>query len=403
VDEQATIQTLEALVIDNPQLDQLEALIAEFNIFEAMGAVRQELRHSDFLAFLLNPHEKHGLDDIFLKKFLVRVLSDANDPPVSPITINVTDLSDALVERESHHIDILIHDSASGLVCVIENKVFSGEHSKQLNRYLKAVAGRFPNAKAIIPIFLTPDGISPSDEESPYIPFSYGQVAGIIEGVREAQASVLGPDVNTMMSHYVTMLRRHIVSDSDIAELCRQIYAAHKSAIDLIVEHMPDQRQEMANHLATLIAEQPELEMAYHTKTYVDFVPKEWLSVPELNLGYGLLPHSQAVLSLQFNNRSDHLTLYLELGPVQSQYEYIREAIFAHARANADVFKGCRPKLSKQWTVLYSLKLLRSSDFKDATSDDLMNLLQPKWERFLREILPELHEQVMSIAFPPQT
>lgn len=43
---------LEAFVVDNHDLERLEALLAEFNIFEA---VRQELRHSDFLAFLLDP------------------------------------------------------------------------------------------------------------------------------------------------------------------------------------------------------------------------------------------------------------------------------------------------------------------------------------------------------------
>ncbi len=35
---------LEAFVVNNEDLDQLEALLAEFNIFEAVGVVRQELR-----------------------------------------------------------------------------------------------------------------------------------------------------------------------------------------------------------------------------------------------------------------------------------------------------------------------------------------------------------------------
>ncbi len=46
-------KSLEAFLLDNPELGQLEALLDEFNIFEAIGAVRQEVRHSDFLAFLL--------------------------------------------------------------------------------------------------------------------------------------------------------------------------------------------------------------------------------------------------------------------------------------------------------------------------------------------------------------
>ena len=55
MEKQEQMRQIEAFVVDNPQLEQLEALIAEFNIFEAMGVVRQELRHSDFLAFMLNP------------------------------------------------------------------------------------------------------------------------------------------------------------------------------------------------------------------------------------------------------------------------------------------------------------------------------------------------------------
>lgn len=54
-------ESLEAFVTDNPDLEHLEALLAQFNIFEAIGTVRHEVRHSDFLAYLLNPQENHGL------------------------------------------------------------------------------------------------------------------------------------------------------------------------------------------------------------------------------------------------------------------------------------------------------------------------------------------------------
>src|SRR5574337_738498 len=100
---------LEALIVNNRDLTELEDLIAEFNIFEALGIVRQELRHSDFLSFLLNPAERHGIGDYFLKSFLIRVLNDADS---SPIEIDIIDLNDAVVERETQHIDILIYDDA---------------------------------------------------------------------------------------------------------------------------------------------------------------------------------------------------------------------------------------------------------------------------------------------------
>jgi hypothetical protein len=51
------LKALEAFVVDNPDLERLEALLDQFNIFEAIGVVRQELRHSDLLAFLLDSQE----------------------------------------------------------------------------------------------------------------------------------------------------------------------------------------------------------------------------------------------------------------------------------------------------------------------------------------------------------
>jgi hypothetical protein len=393
------IRELENLVIDNPQLDELETLIAEFNIFESMGTVRQELRHSDFLAFLLDPSGKHGLDDIFLKRFLIRVLSVAAEPPISPIAINVTNLSGAIVERETQNIDIVIYDTDSGLICVIENKIFSYEHSDQLNRYLEVARSRFPNATAIIPVFLTPDGIPPEDEDSPYIPLSYGQVADMLDQMRQRQESMLGVDVNTMMRHYVTMLRRHIVSDSDVAELCRQIYKSHKAAIDLIVEHMPDQQQELADQLAGRIAEYPDIAIVRHIKSYVDFVPKEWRYIPEFSVGVGLGSHGPFTITFQFYNSRDRLTLYLTLGPVQTEHEYIREAFFEYANAHPEVFKGCRPKLSKKWTILYKMLMLRSNNYHDASVEDLMAIVNPKLDLFMHDVLPKIQRHLMEIEF----
>ncbi len=49
------LQALEHLVVGNEDLERLEALLDQFNIFEAIGVVNQELRHSDFLAYLLDP------------------------------------------------------------------------------------------------------------------------------------------------------------------------------------------------------------------------------------------------------------------------------------------------------------------------------------------------------------
>lgn len=54
-------RALENFVTGNRDLAALEALVSRFIIFDALGVVNAELRHSSFLAFLLNPKENHGL------------------------------------------------------------------------------------------------------------------------------------------------------------------------------------------------------------------------------------------------------------------------------------------------------------------------------------------------------
>jgi len=64
------IAALERFLIGNLDLERLETLLGQFNLFEAVGVTRQELRHSDFLGFLLDPRAAHGLGDRFLTLFL---------------------------------------------------------------------------------------------------------------------------------------------------------------------------------------------------------------------------------------------------------------------------------------------------------------------------------------------
>ncbi len=44
------MKALEGFLVGNRDLERLEALLDRFNILEALGVVRQELRHSRLLA-----------------------------------------------------------------------------------------------------------------------------------------------------------------------------------------------------------------------------------------------------------------------------------------------------------------------------------------------------------------
>ena len=82
-----------SLVQNNPGLDYLESLLSQYNIFEAIGMVSQEIRHSAFLAFLLTPGQSHDLGDRFLKAVLRLAGEDLGD-------LLDADLSATHIERE---------------------------------------------------------------------------------------------------------------------------------------------------------------------------------------------------------------------------------------------------------------------------------------------------------------
>ena len=91
-------KSLESFIIGNIELEKLEDELSEVNFFVAIGAVRSEMRHSNFLAFLLDPAQSHGLGDLFLKRFLQRALVESPDghTRISPIHTRISPNDDVV-------------------------------------------------------------------------------------------------------------------------------------------------------------------------------------------------------------------------------------------------------------------------------------------------------------------
>lgn len=67
------IQTEEEAIRELKALDAALSGIKparDINIFDAVGMVTQEIKHSAFLAWLLNPTAAHGMDNASLSDFL---------------------------------------------------------------------------------------------------------------------------------------------------------------------------------------------------------------------------------------------------------------------------------------------------------------------------------------------
>jgi hypothetical protein len=375
---------LEAFVLDNPDLDKLESLLGQFNVFEALGAVRHELRHSDFLAFLLDPLQNHGLGDEFVRYLLQSVLMSARDRefPISLIDLSIWSLEEIEVFREWQNIDILLIDNTHNFAVIIENKIGSGEHSDQLRRYRQTVEQHFPQLDLIC-IFLTPDGDLPSDET--YIAADYSTVCKVIERLTEKRASTLGNDVKTLMTHYTQMLRRHIMSESEIADLCRRIYKKHKNALDLIFEYRPDQQAFMRDLLEGLINNNPLLLLDTISKSLIRFTASEW-NVPPLNQGQGWTKSGQ-ILLFEIYIKQDQLTSLLWIGPGP---EATRQALLDMARADTGTFRTQSKTLRQKYNSIYRKNFLKPKDFEEEHDENIEEKIKKVWNDFIQGDLQKI-------------
>jgi hypothetical protein len=283
-DVKGALTALEQFVIDNDDLLHLEERIGRFNIFDALRIVDREVKHSDFLAWLLDPNESHSQGGLFLRAILMDLFKTARengfDCPVSPIELDGEELRGVEVRREWRHADILIRCERPFFVIAIENKIRSGEHSNQLDRYRKVVESEFGSIGCMY-VFLTVEGDDPSEDAKPdWVPYSYADIHRVLLRVRKANESSIGSDVLAFLDHYLRLIRGRLMDDEKTVELCQRIYRNHRQALQLIYEHAGSPAAGLLGEIERAITEHPGgWHVINSTSKAVLFVPKQWLNL----------------------------------------------------------------------------------------------------------------------------
>lgn len=224
--------------LNNDNLEKLKARVNRFNPLKVLKVQDQEIRHSNILAWLFNPKENHNLDDRILKRFILKVLLKPENEEVLDDMNMVYDfqqwsLLDVDTYRELEHIDIVLVSKKNGVVIIIENKVYSGEHSNQLKRYYDLMQSKYSGDKyKLVPIFLTLEGKEPSHKK--YFSASYSDVLETIEFVIKNYKNRTTDDVAKFIKYYLRILKEKYVMDDKLKKMCKDIYGDNKEVIDMI-------------------------------------------------------------------------------------------------------------------------------------------------------------------------
>lgn len=241
-------QNLENLLLSD-DLEELNNLTNSFNIFNALKLQNNEIRHSNFLSWLMTPYESHKLGAYFLKEFLKSAIKEyaLNEKvKIGLKDIIFFNLDDVEIRREYKNIDLLIISPQNKFLCIVENKIWTGEHDCQLERYADIVEKEFKDYKKLY-IYLAPN-IECKDllyrakdnvAQVYYIPMSYEQIFNALDKTLRFRADNMSEDVRIFVEHYKKMVERNIMGNTDreIVELCRRIYRENKEAIDLITSY----------------------------------------------------------------------------------------------------------------------------------------------------------------------
>jgi hypothetical protein len=195
-------------LLKDEEFDRLDLGLKNPNIFQILRISKNEIRHSNFLSWLLDPNQSHKLGDIFLKRFLREVFSSDKFGEVDQVDVEGLDLNKIEIRREWKNIDILL--ILEKVIVCVENKVLSKEHSNQLKRYREVIENQFPNHNQTY-VFLTPEGEISENESEIYEPISYQFVVETLERIISVYGESLVDQVRTYIKDYITILKRELM------------------------------------------------------------------------------------------------------------------------------------------------------------------------------------------------
>ena len=375
--------------------NQLEKLLNKFNVFDVLNIVNAEIRHSNVLAWLLDPNESHNTGDNALKLFLKSIPSGAESTSGVDLTslINGSSKIDNIEVRKEEKIpngkridiSILIMSGSKRFLIIIENKIEAKDTKKQLKDYRNWAENKFKEDYKKIFIYLTPDGEEPKDKkELEYWDlFSYGLIEKDIlnKVLLEAEG-----DIQKFLQQYVDILGRIILENSKVKELCSEIYKKHKKAINLIFNAKGDTQKELQSFVKDKIKNGNYIIEESSKGSGVKFITFTTNTLSEKTKTNKNL----STLVFQFVNEpnSFRFTLSLRQGEDGNQllsFMKREKKIFTSIKDNT---KETKPKGTK---VAYSKTILKPVDYGrqgtvEEDRSELTKKIDKKWPSIVKKI-----------------
>ena len=221
-------QQLLSLTEDSKEFSILNNHFNRFNPFKVLQVDKYEIRHSNVLAWLLDPKGNHSLGSFFINKILAKTfVNPANFEDEDKISnYDVLELSrkeffDLTVHKEystknGKRIDILAVSNHHKVAMIIENKYWSSESEGQLEAYINHVRDTYIGYQ-IIPIYLTLQNDEPTHED--YLMLGYEDILLILKNYFDVKADYVQADIRSFLFYYADVLENQLIQNKEMVDI----------------------------------------------------------------------------------------------------------------------------------------------------------------------------------------
>jgi hypothetical protein len=371
---------------------------ASVNIFTVLSLNRHELRHSDLLAWLLNPQESHGSGDRFLRGFL-RLLWQRNCTTL-PDKAWELDWSDMQVRREFAHIDVLLLSERHQVAIIVENKLYARERDRQMSDYRRFVE-RFIASTHLTTVYLDLKGGSTSDSKA--VNLDYQALLPLVEELASG-FKVPPPEMATsaILSEYSALLGRQLWLRNEpppvIRSLATRVVRSHPSTVALLRASMKTWALELGQFLHARAKEIFRAEIAPVSRVWFSFVPEEFTKIPLLaDAGADEAFQGQLVFYQFFMTpfaddisvRPPQVAIDVKMTKAKPRLEPLKEHLHDMAKASG-VFNRAEGARPTGFNHLLNFELCSLQEIATCTEEELRARLTRRLSRFHSTIHAEI-------------
>ena len=204
----------------------IQEILRQPNLFNILSNATYEIRHSSFLAWLLNPNENHAAGKLFLSKLSALLISDAQNKG-----------QNWSVFREKNNIDIILESEKETIT--IENKTFSKDSPGQLAHYRKTVTSNHPNLKNHF-VYLTLHGEKPQDpeESNHWTLCSYSSILNELKAILSAHSDVISKKAQIYIKDYIDAVQIYSLKNHQANRNAKEIVADNKYKLMEIFDNL---------------------------------------------------------------------------------------------------------------------------------------------------------------------